>query len=276
MVREAFRALGHNAWSCDLQPARDSQHRHMQMDVRAAIRAGVPTTGARWDLGIFHPVCTYLCNSGVSRLTNPPPPNPSAGVLYGPARWAAMREAAVFFVELLTADIPLIAVENPQMHKHARAAIADALFRRQHTPIDGTYTAEQYARPTQMIQPFQFGDDASKNTGLWLRGGGLAPLRSLPLTQWVSPRYVCADCRNTLYHGWAGNECGKCGGLKFRPRWANQTDSGQNKLTPSETRARDRAATYPGIAAAMALQWGGDATSRTSERSRSVRGASAR
>lgn len=80
---------------------------------------------------------------------------------------------------------------------------------------------------SQYVQPWQFGDDASKTTGLWLAG-----LPLLQPTAYVAPRMV---------HG--------------RPRWANQTDSGQNKLGPRPGRADARAETYPGIAAAMASQW---------------------
>lgn len=81
----------------------------------------------------------------------------------------------------------------------------------------------------QTIQPNEFGDDASKATCLWLY--------NLPIlfpTRLVAPRMI-----------------------EGRPRWANQTDSGQNRLSPSDDRAMLRAATYPGIAEAMADQWGG-------------------
>lgn len=80
---------------------------------------------------------------------------------------------------------------------------------------------------SQTVQPHQFGDDASKATCLWLKG--LPPL--VPTSQ-IAPRMVDG-----------------------RPRWANQTDTGQNRLPPSADRAMLRAATYPGIAAAMAEQW---------------------
>lgn len=80
----------------------------------------------------------------------------------------------------------------------------------------------------QTVQPNQFGHDASKATCLIRRA-----LPALRQTKAISPRYV--------------------GGKK---RWANQTDSGQNRLGPSPTRAQDRARTYPGIASAMAEQWG--------------------
>ena len=81
-------------------------------------------------------------------------------------------------------------------------------------------------------QPYEFGDDASKRTCFWVRG--LRPLMPLPRYAWAEPRMV-----------------------NGKPRWGNQTDNGQNRLSPGEDRARDRSVTYPGIAAAMADQWGG-------------------
>lgn len=86
--------------------------------------------------------------------------------------------------------------------------------------------------PEQIIQPHWFGDDASKATCLWLYG-----LPRLTPTQHVPPRVV-------LHSG------------KWVMRWANQTDSGQNKLAPSDDRWKLRSTTYPGVAAAMARQWG--------------------
>lgn len=83
-------------------------------------------------------------------------------------------------------------------------------------------------RTTQIIQPYEFGEDASKKTCLWLKG-----LPLLVPTRYVEPRIVDG-----------------------KPRWANQTDSGQNKLSPSADRGAIRAVTYQGIAEAMAYQWG--------------------
>lgn len=82
----------------------------------------------------------------------------------------------------------------------------------------------------QKVQPWQFGHDAAKGTCLWLKN--LPKLVSDP-AQHVAPRIVDG-----------------------KPRWANQTDSGQNRLGPSPTRSADRARTYQGIADAMAAQWG--------------------
>ncbi len=83
-------------------------------------------------------------------------------------------------------------------------------------------------KPDQTIQPYQFGHDASRATCLWLKN--LPPLRP---TQYVEPRIIDG-----------------------KPRWGNQTDSGQNKLPPSKDRWKIRSETYQGIAEAMANQWG--------------------
>ena len=83
-------------------------------------------------------------------------------------------------------------------------------------------------RPDQVIQPWMFGHDASKKTCLWLKG--LPPLTP---TQIVAPRMV-----------------------NGKPRYGNQTDSGQNRLPPSADRWKIRSETYSGIADAMANQWG--------------------
>jgi hypothetical protein len=83
-------------------------------------------------------------------------------------------------------------------------------------------------KATQIIQPYDFGEDASKDTCLWLKN-----LPALQKTKHIEPRII-----------------------NGKPRWGNQTDSGQNKLTPSETRSLERSRTYNGIATAMAEQWG--------------------
>lgn len=83
----------------------------------------------------------------------------------------------------------------------------------------------RFMPPTQIIQPWQFGHPESKATCLWLRG--LPPLKPTKILSLPA-----------------------CG------HWENQTPSGQNKLGPSPDRAKMRSRTYPGIAAAMAEQWG--------------------
>lgn len=91
IVRDAFAARGHDAWSCDLLPS-ERLGRHFQRDVRDII-GQVP-----WDLMIAHPPCTYLCRSGQRWLTNPD------GTRNG-ERWGHMVLACEFFNELLAAPI---------------------------------------------------------------------------------------------------------------------------------------------------------------------------
>lgn len=204
IVRDAFAALGHNAWSCDLHGT-NRPGNHMQGDVLFALDG--ENNGfyfrnlrqhTRWDLAIFHPPCTHLCVSGA---------------LWFKTKQVEQRKSIWFFMELAKAKIPRICIENP-------VGIMSTLWR----------------KPDQYVQPYQFGDDASKKTGLWLIG--LPKLRIDP-AQRVPGRKV---------------EWPKGSG-KIVERWSNQTDSGQNRLGPSERRAEERAQTYPGIAKAMAEQW---------------------
>ena len=130
-VREAFRARGHNAWSVDLLPSDDGSPYHIQGDAIKLLDEG-------WDLLIAHPPCTYLTNSGVRWLHTKP------------GRWEQMREGAEFFLQMLNAPVPMIAVENPVMHRYAIEIIG--------------------RKQDQVIQPWQFGHPERKGTGLWLKG----------------------------------------------------------------------------------------------------------
>lgn len=173
-----------------------------------------------WDLIIAHPPCTYLSSSGMHWTTR--------GL-----RDPKLTEDAIKFAELLW-DAPAehICIENP---------------------VGCLSTRSKLGKPTQTIQPYEFGEDASKRTCLWLKN-----LPTLTATKHISPRFVCGKCNTLLPEHYCGNDyCQTCREESTRrlPRWANQTDSGQNKLAPSETRGLDRAKTYAGIAAAMADQW---------------------
>ena len=138
VVRRAFAALGHDAWSCDLLPAEDGSNQHIVGDVRDHLDAG-------WDLlAVFHPPCTRLCNSGVRWLRERD-------------LWAELDDACAFFSALWTAPVPRRAIENPIMHRHAKERIA------------------HYQPPAQVIQPWQFGHGETKATCLWL--AGLPPLQ---------------------------------------------------------------------------------------------------
>lgn len=181
-VRDAFAALGHDAWSCDLLPS-ESPGNHIQGSV-------LDVLGDGWDLMVAHPPCTYLASSGLhwnKRI---------------PGRAQKTEDALGFVSALLDAPIERIALENPI------GCISTRL-----------------RKPDQIIQPWQFGHDASKATCLWLKNlPKLVPTDVLP------------------------------GGKKARR--ANQTPTGQNKLGPSPDRWKLRSLTYPGIARAMAQQWG--------------------
>ena len=141
---------------------------------------------------------------------------------------AAQTEDALDFVRfLLACNIEKIAIENPI-----------------------GCISSRIRKPEQTIQPWQFGHDASNATCLWLKG-----LPLLTPTEVVDPRMVC--CGSVLPDGVGKYGCQNCNGTNTaRPRWGNQTDSGQNKLPPSEDRWKIRSETYMGIALAMAAQWG--------------------
>jgi len=115
----------------------------------------------------------------------------------------------------------------------------------------------RFRPPDQIIQPYDFGEDASKRTCLWLKD--LPPLKP---TKRIPPRYVCPSCKGEFREadGFKVGKNPRCPSCpqpsKLLPRWSNQTSSGQNKLPPSERRAIDRSKTYLGIAKAMAEAWG--------------------
>ena len=94
-VRRAFSAVGHDAWSCDLLPSADNSPFHIQGDVRDHFNG--------WDMGIFHPPCTFLANSGVRWLYG------GKGKVRDPVRWRKMEEGAAFFNEckVVPSDIAL-------------------------------------------------------------------------------------------------------------------------------------------------------------------------
>ena len=195
-TRDAFLALGHDAISCDFLPT-EVPGPHYEGDVRDIL-------ARPWDIVIAHPTCTFLSSSGLHWNTRP------EGIAINRA---GMTEDAIKFARMFidgpeTAHIPKRAVENPIGCLSSRVR-----------------------KPDQIIQPHQFGDDASKATCLWLYG-----LPKLTHTMHISPRLV-------MQNG------------KLMKRWANQTDSGQNNLVPSTDRWRIRSKTYPGIAKAFASQW---------------------
>ena len=176
--------------SVDLLPADDGDVcNHVMGDALAALRAAV------WDLVIAHPPCTYLAASGLHWNRRVP-------------GRADKTEHALEFVRQIweSPNARRLCIENPV------GAIGTRI-----------------AKASQYVQPYEFGDDASKRTGLWLRG--------LPCLVPDPDKRIPGRMVNG------------------RERWANQTDSGQNALGPSADRWKARSKTYPGIADAMVSQW---------------------
>ena len=170
--------------------------------------------GDGWDLAIFHPPCTYLSSSGLHWNGRTP------------GRQEKTDQAIEFVRALLDAPIAHIALENP---------------------IGCIST--RIRKASQIIQPYQYGEDASKATCLWLEG-----LPLLKPTKWVQGRMVCCGMVLDRYDIYGCHNC--FGEKKAMERWGNQTNGGQNKLHPSKHRWKDRSRTYHGIAEAMADQWG--------------------
>jgi hypothetical protein len=194
VVRDAFRARGHDAWSCDLLPSESNPYidrlkpeqydwpdtgAHFQADALSV--AEDPAYG-EWDLMIAHPPCTYLTNSGVRWLAN------------NPERMREMQKAAWFFKSLFNVErIPRIAVENPIPHRYGRLPRYD-----------------------QIVQPWMFGHGETKATCLWLKN--LPKLVPTKIVEGRTPR---------VHHA-----------------------------SPGPDRWKERSRTLPGIADAMAEQWG--------------------
>lgn len=139
-VCKAFRELGHEAFSCDLQDCSGGHPEwHIKGDIFHLLHRSYQFG---LDLLIAHPPCTYLSNSGVRWLYN------SDGSR-NTGRWAKMESAALFFRSLLHTNADMICIENPIMHKHALKIIGE--------------------KQSQIIQPWQFGHGETKATCLWLK-----------------------------------------------------------------------------------------------------------
>ena len=205
-VCKAFRALGHEAYSCDLQPCSGGHPEwHYQQDVFEVIDMG-------WDMMIAHPPCTYLSGSGVQWLSNPEDktlpfeerrPHPKY-----PNRRQDMLDSVEFVKALYNADIKNIAIENPI-----------------------GLLSSRWRKPDQIIQPYMFGDEATKTTCLWLKG--------LPL---LSPTNIVGKGERTFFASG-----------KSHPKW--YADALKNAKSKEERQAL-RSKTFQGIANAMADQWG--------------------
>jgi len=197
-VTKAFRALGHEAFSCDLLPCSGGHPEwHYQEDVFKVIDKG-------WDLMIAHPPCTYLAVSGARWLYN------KDGSV-NEERKLNQFKALQFIQRLMDAPIKYIAIENP-------------------VSVISTY----FKKPDQIIQPWQFGDEAQKTTCLWLH--------NLPKL----------DPTNIVGKGEFIEFIGNNGKPKKQPKW--YFDALKDAKTPEQRRTL-RSKTFDGIAKAMADQW---------------------
>ena len=220
-VCKEFRRLGHNAYSCDLLECSGGHPEwHFNCDVMKVIadKGGVLQNGEEihitgdWDLMVAHPPCTYLAVSGAQWYYHPEDkhlpvekrrPHPKF-----PNRAQDREEGAAFFMALANAPIEHIAIENPVGIMSSRWRKAD-----------------------QAVQPWMFGDEASKNTCLWLK--------NLPLLQ---PTKIVGKGERVVM---------KSSG-KSLPKW--YSDALVKAKTPEERRTL-RSKTFPGFAKAIAEQW---------------------
>lgn len=215
-----FRKLGHNAYSCDLLPCSGGHPEwHFKCDVLEIIKnkGGTLENGdtafidGNWDIMIAHPPCTFLAVSGAKWFYHPDDkdkpieqrrPHPKF-----PNRAKDREEGAAFFMALANANIKYIAIENP-------VGIMNTRFR----------------KPDQIVQPYQFGDSASKKTCLWLKN--LPPLHE---TEVVEPgEYI------------------EFGSGRRLAKWYSD---GLTKTKTPEERRTWRSKTFPGFAKAIATQW---------------------
>jgi len=204
---KAFRKLGHEAFSCDLLPCSGGHPEwHYQCDIFEVINKG-------WDLMVAHPPCTFLTGSGVQWLSNPEDkalpfeerrPHPKY-----PNRRQDMLYSVEFVKALYNANIKHIAIENPV-----------------------GLLSSRWRKPDQIVQPYMFGDEATKTTCLWLK--------NLPL---LLPTKIVGKGERTVFASG-----------KSHPKW--YADALKNAKTKEE-RQTLRSKTFEGMAQAFAEQWGG-------------------
>ena len=190
-VTKEFRALGHEAYSCDILPTSgDNPEWHIQGDVLSHLKDD-------WDMIIGFPPCTYMTNGGAVRMY------PKKGQI-DPNRYEKAMEAKDFFMAIYNAPTKHIAIENPLPMK-----------------IIGL------PEKTQVIQPYEYGDPYSKKTCLWLK--------NLPN---LVPTKILTEYQPFINGG---------GGRMSRPNYKDKTFAAGSMA---------RSKTFPGIAKAMATQWG--------------------
>ena len=215
-VTVELRKRGHNAFSCDvIECSGGHPEWHIQQDVLPLLNGSCHFTtcdgtshylSAKWDLIIAHPPCTDLAVSGARHFEKK-------------RADGRQRESIEFFCQFLNADCNRVAVENPV-----------GIISGDYIPKYYPDLAEKYGlpkKPTQIIQPYEYGDPARKTTCLWLKG--LPQLQSTKLVKPELLKYTCSD--------------GKV--VSFSKDYCHTKGN----------RGCVRSKTYPGIAKAMAEQW---------------------
>lgn len=232
-LRRRFQAKGIETYSADLLPAEDGGEemavskdglplgRHIVGDVFETLE-NLWANDLWPDLAVFHPTCTNLTISAAWAFNDPDFDRyPGAGyhqkvkpgTLTGAARREARDKALDDVRRIFALPIRRKVIENPI------GAISKAI-----------------RKPSQIIQLYQFGDDASKATCLWFVGKDGEPLPEMAL-----PLDPAKRVPGRIVNG--------------VERWGNQTDSGQNRLSPGDDRWKDRSRTFPGVADAMVAHW---------------------
>ena len=208
-VTKELRKLGHEAYSCDIQECSGGEPQwHLKVDALELLKM-------KWDMIIAFPPCTHLAVSGESWFEKK-------------RQDGRQREAIEFFCQFLYADCEKIAVENPVniiSGDYVREWFPD-LADKYHLPI----------KPTQHIQPYYFGNEARKNTCLWLKG-----LPKLKPTKIVS--------MGTIMPGGESLEAGA---------YYCRDENGKILAWNDPRTAIIRSKTFPGVAKAMAEQWAGE------------------
>ena len=207
-VCKAFRAKGHNAYSCDIQPCSGGHPEWRIMeDVLPLLNGncefrtvdGTPhRVEGKWDMLIAFPPCTHLAVSGAAHFAK--------------KRADGRQQQGIdFFMQFANADCSRIAIENPI-----------------------GIMSDKWRKPDQIIQPWQFGDNVGKSTCLWLKR---LPVLEMQITERPPVEY----------HTWTD----KKGRVKRQEEWYYQT-----RCLPHDQRGKAASKTFPGIAKAMAEQWG--------------------
>lgn len=216
-VCNAFRSLGHEAYSCDIQDCSGGHPEwHINQDVLPLLNGDCEfstcdgekhTVDGKWDMILAFPPCTHLAVSGARHFEK----KRSDG---------RQREGIEFFCKFLEADCERVVIENPI-----------GIISGDYVPNYFPEIAERYKlprKPSQIIQPYEYGHNAKKSTCLWIKG-----LPNLEPTEIVEPDLVTYECKN-----------------------GKKATFSANYVRGLKNRARDRSKTYEGVAKAMATQWG--------------------